>query len=340
MDGMIKRIKYTAVLAIAAAAFAAAADAGTPNTGWYSAKPKAKSFTISTADELAGLAQIVNGTWGGKPAKDSFAGKTVKLAGDIDLSSYDNWDPIGGWDPAHNTSIPFSGTFDGSGRVIRGLTINRPDKKDRGLFGYIERGRVKNLGLEGVNILGAGYVGALAGTVWRSSSVVNCYSTGTVSATSTHAGGLAGAVVDSSRLANSYSTAAVRSENHSGGLAGRVGSNSSITSCAALNPEVAATGSDAIAGRIIGSIADSKLGPVTLSNNIANAGLKNSDGSATWPGRSADRRDGADISASEINADGTLGGRFKGGKSGWTAAPGKLPGLGGKTVEMPEHLRQ
>jgi hypothetical protein len=38
------------------------AKTGTPDTRWYSQNPNLSHYTISTADELAGLAQIVNGT--------------------------------------------------------------------------------------------------------------------------------------------------------------------------------------------------------------------------------------------------------------------------------------
>jgi len=314
------------------------APAQTPDTRWYAARPKAKSYAISTADELAGLAAIVNGTASGV-ARDNFAGKTVKLAGGIDISIYDNWTPIGRWDPAANTSVPFSGTFDGGGHVISGLTINRPDAQDQGLFGYVERGQVKNLGLEGVNISARTAAGAVAGIVWLKSGVTNCYTTGVVTAAVSHAGGIAGTLVDSSYITRSYSAAEVRSGDHAGGIAGRIGGNSSITYCAALNPVVAATDSDPMAGRIAGSIADSRLGPVTLANNAAYDGMKDDDGSAAWPKKGADKQNGADITAAEIAADGSIGGRFKGGKSGWTSVRGKLPGLGGRTVETPGHLR-
>jgi hypothetical protein len=314
-------------------------DTGTPDTKWYADRPRAKTFTVSTADELAGLAQIVNGTWGGTPARDNFAGKTVNLAADIDLRRYDNWTPIGGWDIYANTSIPFSGTFDGRGHVISNLTIDRPDAKDQGLFGYIERGKVKNLGLENVNIRGGTSVGALAGVVWFNSSVADCYSTGTVSAVVSHAGGIAGVVIDNSSVTSCYSAAEVTSRDHVGGVAGRIGGNSSVVSCAALNPQVSATGIDPQTGRVVGSIAEARLGPVTLTNNVAWDGMKDSDGSAAWFKKGAGTSNGRDFSSAEINADGTIDGRFKASGSGWTIKDGNLPGFRGRPVEMPEHLR-
>jgi hypothetical protein len=294
------------------------ASTGTPDTKWYSVKPKAKAFTISNADQLAGLAQIVNGAWGGTPAKDNFLGKTVKLAGDIDLSHYSNWTPIGGWNPAANASQPFSGTFDGGGYVISNLTINSPDAKDQGLFGCVERGKVKNLGLKNINITGGSSVGGLAGTVWFNSSVAGVYTTGSITAAVSHAGGIAGVVVDNSSISNSLSAAKVSSGDHAGGIAGRIGGNSGITSCAALNPSVKATEIDAKIGRVVGSTADSNLGSVTLSDNVALDEMKYNDGDAEWHKTGHNMPNGADISAAEVAADPKLGGRFK---AGWKISP-------------------
>ena len=51
---------YLALLLAVFTAGTALAQTGTPNTAWYNTT--ATTFTISTADQLAGLAQIVNGT--------------------------------------------------------------------------------------------------------------------------------------------------------------------------------------------------------------------------------------------------------------------------------------
>ena len=77
---------------------------GTANTNWYFEDPDATEFTIESAEELAGLAEIVNGTAtaptstfalrSSATVQDSFAGKTVKLAADLDLKDIP-WTPIG-----------------------------------------------------------------------------------------------------------------------------------------------------------------------------------------------------------------------------------------------------
>lgn len=106
-----------------------------PNYTWYDSDPNITDFTISTADELAGLAQLVNGG-------TDFTGKTIKLTADINLSTYTNWEPIGDEDN------PFAATFNGNGKVIENLTIINSSTGYVGLFGYIDSdGAVMNLGI-------------------------------------------------------------------------------------------------------------------------------------------------------------------------------------------------
>ena len=91
-------------------------------------------YEISTAEQLAGLAKLVNGG-------NNFSGKTIKLTADIDLNNQ-AWTPIGNGD----NSFAFSGTFDGDGYTISGLNV--PDTNAPGLFGYIF-GTVQNLIVKG-----------------------------------------------------------------------------------------------------------------------------------------------------------------------------------------------
>lgn len=80
-------------------------------------------YTITTPAELAGIAKLVNDG-------DNMAGKTVKLAADLDLNNRP-WTPIG------NSSIIFAGTFDGDGHTISNLKlVSGKDNTGLGLFGY------------------------------------------------------------------------------------------------------------------------------------------------------------------------------------------------------------
>jgi len=224
-------------------------EAGDFATRWYRKNRGAMTFTISTAEELAGLASIVNGTWKDKPERDNFAGKTITLAGNIDLSAYDNWVPIG--DYTTDSNNVFSGTFDGSGNVIKGLIINRYEDR-QGLFGRIDGGNVQNLGFDGVDIKGRNRVGVVAGVVNKGSSITNCYSAGTISGASI-IGGIAGSVANNSSIVGSYSTAAISGDAAIGGVAGGVNMNSSIANSYSTGTVKGDEGVGGVAGSVLDS---------------------------------------------------------------------------------------
>lgn len=139
---------------------------GSADTRWYDESGSETSFTINTPEELAGLAELVNGG-------NDFSGKTIILGSGLDLGDQD-WTPIGTHiiydihndpnDPA--TFSPFQGSFDGGGHTISGLYINanpadwllddRPPLSydvfiSVGLFGYVgEHGTVENLDVSGM----------------------------------------------------------------------------------------------------------------------------------------------------------------------------------------------
>ena len=97
---------------------------------------------IDSVEDLEAFAAAVNG---GK----TFAGETVKLTADIDLSTVDNWTPIG------NDTNYFWGTFDGQGHTISNMTINvnTPDANQFvGLFGGVRKATLKNFKMTNVNI--------------------------------------------------------------------------------------------------------------------------------------------------------------------------------------------
>ena len=74
----------------------------------------------------------------------------------------------------------FTGTFDGNDHKITNFTINGGSNSYLGLFGYINSGSVKNLGLENCSVSCDSYdVGGLVGD--NSGNISNCYSTGAVS---------------------------------------------------------------------------------------------------------------------------------------------------------------
>jgi len=122
-------------------------------------------FLICTVQDLVDLANYVNS--GG-----TTTGKYWKMMNDLDLGGISNWNPIG------NSSNYFQGDFDGNGKVISNLTINRGAINYIGLFSRISNAEIKNLGIETCQIIGNECVGALiGGAVSGISTIANCYVT-------------------------------------------------------------------------------------------------------------------------------------------------------------------
>ena len=72
-----------------------------------------------------------------------------------------------GWQPIGTEGNAFKGTFNGTGHTISGLFIDRPDEDEVGLFGRVQQGLVRNVGLVSINVTGKKFVGALAGYSWK-----------------------------------------------------------------------------------------------------------------------------------------------------------------------------
>ena len=162
------------------------------------------SYTVTSADGLMNVAELVNG------------GKTdinITLDKNIDLTGKD-WTPIG-------TSFDnsYTGTFDGGGHTITGLTITTKDQFV-GLFGYLNRaGTVKNVGMEGIQITSNhmfGNTGGVAGFSWG--TIENCSVSGSVSGTKC-VGGVVGAQKAGS-ITGCSSSATVKGTVDVGGVAG------------------------------------------------------------------------------------------------------------------------
>ena len=194
-------------------------------------------YEISDYAGLLEFAAIVNGT---HPSISQNKSACAILTKDIDASASANyeinpddaWTPIGYW-KSNSDNAMYTGTFDGRGCVITGLTYNNDNTNYVGLFGYVGtdgdiKGTVQNVGLEDGSITGRYYVGGVAGNV--SGAVTNCYNTGSVSGYSV-VGGVAGHVGDSSTVTNCYNTGTVSGSSLVGGVAGDVGSGGAVTNC-------------------------------------------------------------------------------------------------------------
>ncbi|MGI6577166.1 MAG: Ig-like domain-containing protein [Eubacteriales bacterium] len=145
------------------------------DTTWYNVIDK--TFTITNASQLAGLAKLVN-------RGVDFRGKTIALGADIDLSGYD-WVPIGFinetteiWDADEYDRCPnvFRGSFDGRNHTISNLRVNKAEYKAVGLFGVIsltEDAEIKDIKFTNATVNGYTGVGVLTGMVRAGTKWVN-----------------------------------------------------------------------------------------------------------------------------------------------------------------------
>ena len=136
-------------------------------------------YIISQADTLASFAQSVN-------SGNDYLGKYVELSGNIDLSRYESWTPIG------TEEHPFSGVFDGSSFTVTGLQIKDETLSGAGLFGVIKGGAIENLTIDSPNVSAKSYVGALVGDAFTG-SISNCKVSGMIAVSGYYKiGGLTG----------------------------------------------------------------------------------------------------------------------------------------------------
>ena len=174
-----------------------------------------KTYTVYNADGLL--------AWNEAAQKDRSINCT--LTADIDLTGKD-WTPIG-----TNFYNSYTGTFDGGGHTIMGLTVTTNDQYV-GLFGRLGKaGTVKNVVMEGIQITcnhRLGYAGGVAGFSWGG-TIENCSVSGSVSGTIC-AGGVVGIQWEAS-ITGCSSSATVKGMVQVGGVAGETNSGATMAAC-------------------------------------------------------------------------------------------------------------
>ena len=189
---------------------------GTADTSWYDENKT--EFHLQTAEQLAGMAKLVNDNTA------NFKDKTVYLDNDLDLGGHE-WISIGN---GANTAVgSFQGIFDGQSHVVynlyshEGLKSENKDNNNNlyrnGLFGAIYNATVQNLGIENADIVipmndtstyGKGIL-----VDWMTySTIKNCYTTGSITGGSyieKFIGGIAGFLNGNNSISQCYSTAAI-----------------------------------------------------------------------------------------------------------------------------------
>ena len=266
---------------------------GTADTNWYD---ESKSeFHLKTAEQLAGLAQLVNAD----PGKTNFAGKVFYLENDLDLSEHE-WISIGTGRGGTGSTYAFCGVFDGQGHVISNLYsresyIEGADESHNlfrnALFGNVYNGEVKNLGVANAEIWIDPKDGSAAGkgilVDWLGKSkITNCWTSGSIysgSSIEKNIGGIVGVTVQGCTISGCYSTATLtgnftNSEGYYtesdpadwpfdtiGGIVGaRFDGNLTVTDCW-FDGKIVVNSITAAVGGIVG-YTDDQLGSGTVNN--------------------------------------------------------------------------
>ena len=230
---------------------------GTVDTDWYTNGPETDgAYHISTAAELAGLAQLVN-------EGNTFDGNTIKLTQNItfnenvltesgelngDGSNFKQWTAIG------NNTNKFKGTFDGQNHTISGIYINN-NSDYQGLFGYVdgEGATIQNLSVTDSYIKARNYVGGIVGFnySYSYSEVSNCSNSGTVTG-GDNAYAVGGIVGDNEgEVSNCTNNGTVTGTGEFAGVGGIVGDNyDEVSNCS--NSGTVTGGDKAYVGGIVG----------------------------------------------------------------------------------------
>ena len=171
-------------------------------------------YHIATMQDLKVFRLMVNGG-------NTFGGKTVVLDADIDF--------VGEWDSGiGDGDHKFMGMFDGQGYKITGLKISAADKDTIGLFGFVDEfgaevwnSWVKNLVLDGAQIVGKENVGGIVGYVHRG-IIENCTITNSTISGTVKVGSVAGMMYPGRCIGNTIVATTVSGTSHIGGVAGQM----------------------------------------------------------------------------------------------------------------------
>ena len=143
------------------------------------------------------------------------------LGNDINASETTRWNGGSGFDPiVQNPTYgdsKFTGTLDGRGHTITGLTIDRPWTNYVGLFAWVgSDGTVKNVVLRDVDIRGEGIKGSIAGR--NDGRIRRAGATGSLGGPHGRGGGLVG--TNHGTITESFASVSVSGEDTLGGLVG------------------------------------------------------------------------------------------------------------------------
>ncbi|MBO7477475.1 MAG: bacterial Ig-like domain-containing protein [Salinivirgaceae bacterium] len=202
--------------------------------GWYE---------ISKAAHLYWLADTVN-NYGYTSAKARLVADIVVNDSVLDADGNPTGTLFRSWTPIGTTSYYYQGTFDGQNHTISGLYFNNTSSSNYpsggqfiGLFGYTYNAKISNVGVTDTYFNGYRYIGGIVGWVYYNTTITNCYSEATLSATNTsdnYLGGIAGGIdnYSSNKVTGCYSIGKITGKGYYvGALCGLKYASAIFTNC-------------------------------------------------------------------------------------------------------------
>ena len=227
---------------------------GLADVEWYVSGGRKTEYVLTTPEELAGLAYLVN------KRGVSFEGVTIKLGNDISLDNTDGTTGLRLWTPVgSNANKPFRGTFDGQGHAVYDMTV-RSSASGAALFGYCSGAEIRSVSVYGAvtGTASASYAAGVAASM-SGGRIENCLNFAPVTASGTHAGGICALTRDGAVIDGCFNCAAVTASSGVGGIVGVSDAGTdTISNCANFGP-VRSTGNGTygtggIAGRLSGAV--------------------------------------------------------------------------------------
>lgn len=171
-------------------------------------------YLISTGAEMA---------WFGNHVNEGNLNINGRLVADIHLGGHD-WDNfMPGW-----KQEPYSGTFEGDGHAIRGLSLSNGG--GAGLFGAVS-GTVRGVEVYGNITVSTGNVGAITGYALENCVIDRCVSHVNIKCTgryANNAGGIAAVADPNSSITNCYNTGNLSAQSYVGGIVGYLNAEAKV----------------------------------------------------------------------------------------------------------------
>lgn len=181
----------------------------------YTVSEDGNTYEVYNAEGLKNIASLVN---------SGATGINITLDTDLDLTDME-WTPIG------NYEKQYTGTFDGNGKTITGLTFNQSETNNVGLIGYLgENGIVRDVKLDKVTIKANNNVGGIVGGNSSGGSIIGCSVSGDISG-ARQVGGVVGYLgIGYNVVTACYHEGSISGSVSVGGVAGDSGYGS-LTAC-------------------------------------------------------------------------------------------------------------